>query len=69
MNNLQLMFLFHDTHCVNLLSMRRAPFFNCHLFRYRCLLCDSIHYTIEEQVAMFLHVVVVFTTYIFVILC
>jgi hypothetical protein len=29
MNNLHIMFLSDDTHCVNLLRMRRAPFFNC----------------------------------------
>jgi hypothetical protein len=58
MNNLQFMFLSNDTHCVNLLRMRRAPYFQlCHLFRDRCLLRHSIHCTIEEQVAMFLHVV------------
>ncbi|XP_072146575.1 protein ALP1-like [Setaria viridis] len=47
-----------DVHCVNLLRMRRAPFFQlCDLFRSRELVMDSIHTTIEEQVAMFLHVV------------
>jgi hypothetical protein len=29
MNNLQFIFLSDDTHCVNLLRMRRAPFFHC----------------------------------------
>ncbi|KAL6851471.1 hypothetical protein ACP4OV_020404 [Aristida adscensionis] len=44
--------------CVNLLRMRRAPFFQlCDLFRTRGLLRDTIHNTIEEQVAMFLHMV------------
>jgi hypothetical protein len=38
--------------------MRRTPFFQlCNLFRDRGLLQDSINSTIEEQVAMFLHVV------------
>jgi predicted chitinase len=38
--------------------MRMAPFFHlCNLLRSRTLLRDSIHSTIEEQVAMFLHVV------------
>ncbi|WVZ51535.1 hypothetical protein U9M48_002672 [Paspalum notatum var. saurae] len=47
-----------DTHCVNLLRMKRAPFFQlCDLFRARLLLRDSIHNTIEEQAAMFLHAV------------
>jgi hypothetical protein len=40
------------------LRMRRAPFFKLvNLLRERSLLQDSIHCTIEEQVAMFLHVV------------
>jgi hypothetical protein len=52
------MFLSDDLHCVNLLRMRRAPFFQlCNLFWDRVLLRDSINSTIEEQVAMFLHVV------------
>jgi hypothetical protein len=39
----------------NLLRMRRAP--NCVIFFYtRELLTDSIHASVEEQVAMFLHV-------------
>jgi hypothetical protein len=38
--------------------MRRAPFFNlCNLLRDRHLLRDTINSSIEEQVAMFLHVV------------
>ena len=38
--------------------MKRAPFFRlCTLFRERGLLLDSIHTSIEEQVAMFLLVV------------
>jgi hypothetical protein len=38
--------------------MKRAPFFRlCNLFRERELLKDSIHTSIEEQVAMFLLVV------------
>ena len=58
MNNLRFIYESDDAHCVNLLRMRRAPFFQlCDLFRARCLLRDSIHSSIEEQVAMFLHVV------------
>jgi predicted chitinase len=38
--------------------MRRAPFFQlCNVLRARDLLSDSIHSSVEEQVAMFLHVV------------
>ena len=38
--------------------MRRAPFYQlCDLFRSRELLKDTIHCNIEEQVAIFLHVV------------
>jgi predicted chitinase len=38
--------------------MKRAPLLQlCDLFRSRGLLKDSIHINIEEQVAMFLHVV------------
>jgi hypothetical protein len=41
-----------------MIRMRRAPFFQmCNLLRSRNLLRDSIHTSIEEQVAMFLHVV------------
>ncbi|KAL6637093.1 hypothetical protein ACP70R_024665 [Stipagrostis hirtigluma subsp. patula] len=57
-NNLRFIYESDDTRCVDLLRMRRAPFFQlCDLFRSRELLRDSIHSTIEEQVAMFLHVV------------
>ena len=57
---LNLRFIFHssDTNCLNQLRMKRAPFFRlCTLFRERELLLDSIHTSIEEQVAMFLLVV------------
>lgn len=38
--------------------MRRAPLFElCNLLRGRDLLHDSIHSSVEEQIAMFLHVV------------
>jgi hypothetical protein len=48
----------NDTSCVELLRMKRAPFFQlCNLFRTRGLLRDSINSQIEEQVAMFLLVV------------
>ena len=58
MNNLNYIYNSDDVHCVNLLRMRKAPFFHlCDLFRSRDLLSDSIHASVEEQVAMFLHVV------------
>ncbi|XBI44611.1 hypothetical protein VPH35_109220 [Triticum aestivum] len=48
----------NDTTCVNMLRLRRAPFFRfCQLFRDRNLLKDRIHMSIEQQVAMFLHTV------------
>jgi len=47
-----------DIECVATLRMRRASFFNlCNLFKERHLLRDTINSNIEEQVAMFLHVV------------
>uniref|UniRef100_J3KV47 DUF8040 domain-containing protein n=1 Tax=Oryza brachyantha TaxID=4533 RepID=J3KV47_ORYBR len=52
-----LCFIYHtdDTNYLNQLRMRRAPFFRlCNLFRERELLRDSIHSSVEEQVAMFL---------------
>jgi hypothetical protein len=56
--NLTLIYNSNDVECVNMIRMRRAPFFQlCNLLRSRNLLRDSIHTSIEEQVAMFLHVV------------
>src|SRR5687767_10323667 len=56
--NLNKNFNGNDIECVNMLRMRRAPFFNlCNLLRDRNLLRDTINSTVEEQVAMFLHVV------------
>ena len=58
MNNLNYIYNSDEVHCVNLLRMRKAPFFHlCDLFRSRDLLSDSIHASVEEEVAMFLHVV------------
>ena len=57
-NNLRFIYESTDVECVDLLRMRRAPFMQlCDLFRTRQLLRDSIHSSVEEQVAMFLHVV------------
>ncbi|WVZ94871.1 LOW QUALITY PROTEIN: hypothetical protein U9M48_040707, partial [Paspalum notatum var. saurae] len=56
--NLRVIYESDDTRCVDLLRMKKAPFFQLRdLFRTRSLLRDSIHSTVEEQVAMFLHVV------------
>lgn len=47
-----------DTECVDMLRMRRPPFFQlCNVLRERLLLRDSVHSTVEEQVAMFIHIV------------
>ena len=47
-----------DGECLSMLRMTRAPFFAlCNLFRERSLVCERQGCTIEEQVAMFLHVV------------
>jgi hypothetical protein len=47
-----------DVESVSMLRMRKAPFFNLvKLFRERSLLEDTIHYCVEEHVAMFLHIV------------
>jgi hypothetical protein len=44
--------------CLSMLRMTRASFFAlCNLFRERSLVCEREGCTIEEQVAMFLHVV------------
>lgn len=56
--NLRFIYESDDIQCVELLRMSKVPFFElCGLFRSRHLLRDSIHSSVEEQVAMFLHVV------------
>ena len=56
--NLDLIYNCNDVECVKMLRMRRAPFFRlCSLLRERHLLRDTIHSCVEEQVAMFLHIV------------
>ena len=56
--NLNKIFNCNDIECVNMLRMCRAPLFNlCNLLRDINLLRDTINCTMEEQVAMFLHVV------------
>jgi hypothetical protein len=57
-SNLRYIYHSSDTNCLNQLRMKRTPFFRlCTLFRERSLLKDSIHTSIEEQVAMILLVV------------
>ena len=57
-SNLRYIYHSSDINCSNQLRMRKAPFFRlCAIFRERNLLLDSIHTSIEEQVAMFLYVV------------
>jgi hypothetical protein len=47
-----------DIESVNMLRMRKAPFFQLvNVFRERHLLEDNINSSMEEQVAMFLHIV------------
>ncbi|XP_022684247.1 putative nuclease HARBI1 [Setaria italica] len=47
-----------DIVCVNMLRLNKAKFFRfCNLFRDRGLLEDTIHCSVEQQVAMFLNTV------------
>ena len=47
-----------DVECISMLRMRRAPLFSlCNLFRTRALVPKTTGCRVEEQVAMFLHVV------------
>jgi len=56
--NLDNIYNCNDIECVNMLRMRRAPFFHlCNLLRERNLLRDNLNTCVEEQVAMFLHIV------------
>ncbi|TVU23356.1 hypothetical protein EJB05_25715, partial [Eragrostis curvula] len=52
--------LYHGTeaHCISELRMRKSVFHRlCGYLRSRGLLTDTLHVTVEEQVAMFMHVV------------
>jgi hypothetical protein len=56
--NLNYIYNRNDVEAVPMLRMRRSPFYELvKRFRERELLPDSIHTWVEEQVAMFLHVV------------
>ena len=56
--NISLIYKSTDAECIAMLKMCKAPFFAlCSLFRERDLVLDIINSSVEEQVAMFLHVV------------
>ncbi|XBI16739.1 hypothetical protein VPH35_058943 [Triticum aestivum] len=56
--NLNYIYNCNDTEALWMIRMKRAPFARLsETFRSRGLLQDSIHTSVEEQVAMFLHVV------------
>jgi hypothetical protein len=55
---LHMIYNYNDAECISMLRMRRAPFFTlCNLLRTRGLVPETNGCSIEEQVAMFLHVV------------
>jgi len=55
---LQAIFNSTDAKCLSMIRMTKAPFFAlCNLFRDRGLIPEKAGCTVEEQVAMFLHVV------------
>jgi hypothetical protein len=57
-STLQMMFNYNDIECIAMLRMRRVPFFSlCNLLRSRGLVPETVGCPVEEQVAMFLHVV------------
>jgi hypothetical protein len=56
--NLNYIYNMNDVEAVQMLRMRKDPFYELvKRFRDRGLLSDSIHTYVEEQVAMFLHIV------------
>jgi hypothetical protein len=55
---LQVIYNSTDAEYISMLRMRRAPFFSlCNLFRTRALVPETTGCTVEEQIAMLLHVV------------
>jgi hypothetical protein len=57
-STLQMMYNYNDTECIAMLRMIRVPFFSlCNLLRSRGLVLETVGCPVEEQVAMFLHVV------------
>jgi hypothetical protein len=58
MRTLGMIYQCNDTECISMIRMRRAPFFELvKTFRERSLVTDREGVSVEEQVAMFLHVV------------
>jgi len=58
LGTLQMIFNTTDAECLAMLHMTRAPFFAlCNLFRGRGLVRETSVCSVEEQVAIFLHVV------------
>jgi hypothetical protein len=58
MRTLNMIFHSTDSECISMIRMRRAPFFDLvKTFRERSLVTDRDGVSVEEQVAMFLHVV------------
>ena len=55
--NISLIYNSTDAECIAILRMSRAPFFALYdLFRQSGLVVDSINSSVEEYVAIFLHV-------------
>ena len=58
LSTLQMIFNSTDAECLAMLRTTRAPFFAlCNLFRGRGLIRETSGCSVEEQVAMFLHVI------------
>ena len=58
LSTLQIIFHSTDAKCLAMLRMTRAPFFNlCNLFRGRGLVRETSGCSVDEHVAMLLHVV------------
>jgi hypothetical protein len=57
-STLQMMYNYNDVECIAMLRMKRVPFFSlCNLLRSRKLVLETVGCPVEEQVAMFIHVV------------
>jgi hypothetical protein len=58
MRTLDMIYHSTDTKCISMIRMKRAPFFELvRTFRERSLVTNRDGVSVEEQVAMFLHVV------------
>lgn len=57
-SRLNRMYYWTEAHCISELRMRKVVFHKlCANLRRRGLLVDTFHVTVEEQIAMFIHVV------------